>query len=168
MTQVVDAFVGLGSNLDGPEQQVRHALTALDGLPGTALYRASGLYRSRPMGPADQPDYINAVAWLHTALAPDELLDEMQALEVASGRRRQGERWGPRPLDLDLLAWADESCRSERLVLPHPGIAERAFVLLPWAEIAPEFAPPGLTPVGALALRVESDGIWPLAGAAPA
>lgn len=165
MTQVVDAFVGLGSNLDGPEQQVRRALAALDGLPGTALHRASGLYASRPMGPADQPDYVNAVAWLRTVLAPDELLDELQALEAACGRQRDGMRWGPRPLDLDLLTWADRSCRSERLVLPHPGITERAFVLVPWAGIAPEFSPPGLAPVGELARRVDADGIWPLAGA---
>lgn len=162
MTQVVDAFVGLGSNLDGPQQQVSHALAALGRLPGSDLLRASRLHGSRPLGPADQPDYVNAVAWLRTTLAPHDLLAELQALEAAAGRRREGERWGPRPLDLDLLCWGEARLQDERLTLPHPGIAERAFVVRPWAEIAPAFTPPGLEPIGALAERVGADGTWPL------
>lgn len=142
------ACIGLGSNLDDPVRQVDSALSELADLPLTRLLRHSSLYRSAPMGPADQPDYVNAAALLETALEPLELLDALQAIEAAHGRRRML-RWGPRTLDLDLLAYGDLSLAHPRLVLPHPGIGERAFVLVPMAEIVPDMMIPG---VGALAV----------------
>jgi len=158
------AFVGIGSNLDQPGAQVQAAIKALDGLTGTRCVTASRRYHNPPMGPADQPDYVNAVAGLETRLAPHALLAELQALEAAAGRERTGERWGPRPLDLDLLSYDDRRLNGAILTLPHPGIAERAFVLVPWAEIAPETRIPGLGRVrdcaaalNAAELRVEED-----------
>jgi len=138
-----DAFIGLGSNVGDPLAQVRAALGALDRLPESRLHAASPLYRSRPMGPQDQPDFINAVAWLTTALAPHALLDELQQVETAAGRQRSGQRWGPRPLDLDLLLYGDARFADERLTVPHPGVVERPFVLRPLADIAGERVIPG-------------------------
>lgn len=132
------AYVALGSNLDDPAAQVMSALGELDTLPRTRCTKRSSLYRSVPMGPADQPDYINAVAELHTDLAPEELLDHLQAIERHHGRVRGAERWGPRTLDLDLLLYGERVLRTERLTIPHPGLHERAFVLYPLYEIAPE------------------------------
>lgn len=142
MTQT-DAFIGLGSNVGEPVAQVRAALGALDRLPDSRLHAASALYQSHPMGPQDQPDFINAVAWLTTALAPHALLDELQQLEGAAGRQRDGQRWGPRPLDLDLLLYGDARIADERLTVPHPGVAERPFVLRPLADIAGDRVIPG-------------------------
>lgn len=142
MTQT-DAFIGLGSNVGEPVAQVRAALGALDRLPDSRLQVASPLYQSQPMGPQDQPDFINAVAWLTTALAPHALLDELQQIETAAGRQRNGQRWGPRPLDLDLLLYGDARIANERLTVPHPGVAERPFVLRPLADIAGDRAIPG-------------------------
>ncbi|MCU7853056.1 MAG: 2-amino-4-hydroxy-6-hydroxymethyldihydropteridine diphosphokinase [Candidatus Thiodiazotropha sp. (ex Monitilora ramsayi)] len=133
----VTAYVGLGSNLEQPQSQVLKALTELAHLPNTSLTTKSSLYRTSPVGPSDQPDFINAVASLLTALSPEELLDELQSLEQRHGRTRQGMRWGPRTLDLDLLLFSDMTIDTARLQVPHPRIAERAFVLYPLAEIAP-------------------------------
>lgn len=162
MTSVVDAFVGLGSNLDDPRERVLEAVSALAGLPGVTLYARSGLYGSRPMGPADQPDYVNAVAWLRTDVHPHALLDLLQMLETDAGRSRTGQRWGPRRLDLDLLVYGDERLGDGRLTLPHPGIGERAFVLLPLAEIAPDLDIPGLGSARVLADRIDRADIWAL------
>ncbi len=145
-----DGFVGLGSNLDGPEERVRRALNELDALPRTRLQRASRLYRSPPMGPRDQPDYVNAVAWLETELSPLELLDCLQELERRQGRRRT-RHWGERTLDLDLLSVDHVTMATDRLQLPHPGLADRSFVLQPWCEIAPDYEVPGLGAVNDLA-----------------
>ncbi len=139
----VVAYIGLGSNLADPPQQLRQALAALNQLPTSRLLCHSSLYRSAPMGPADQPDYVNAVAALETALAPLQLLDELQAIEARQGRVR-AERWGPRTLDLDLLLYSDTLIDHPRLQVPHPGIPAREFVLYPLAEIAPELQLPGL------------------------
>ena len=146
----VVAFIGLGSNLADPRQQVNSALQELSGLAATRLHSCSALYRSAPMGPQDQPDYINAVARLDTRLAPDALLDALQAIEMRHGRERSGERWGPRTLDLDILLYGDQCIDSPRLRVPHPGIADRNFVLYPLAEIAPDLEIPGLGPLPAL------------------
>lgn len=143
MNPPVDAWIGLGSNLDGPVIRVRQALADLDSLARTRVTARSSLYRSAPMGPAGQPDYVNAVARLSTRLDPHELLDELQRLERAAGRVRDGERWGPRTLDLDLLLHADRTIDDDRLRLPHPGIAERPFVLVPLAELAAGLEIPG-------------------------
>jgi 2-amino-4-hydroxy-6-hydroxymethyldihydropteridine diphosphokinase len=133
----VAAFIGLGSNLEDPRQQVETALCELAALPTTHLRRRSSLYRTPPLGPPDQPDYINAVAELTTQLAPLELLDELQRLEVTHHRVRE-RHWGPRTLDLDLLLYSDLTLRDPRLTLPHPRLVERLFVIVPLYEIAPD------------------------------
>jgi len=130
------AYIGLGSNLQNPFEQLNNALTALSELPQTELVCASSFYRSTPVGPADQPDYLNAVAALDTALKPLELLDALQAIEQAQGRVR-GERWGARTLDLDILLFGRQIINSTRLFVPHPCMQQRAFVLYPLTEIAP-------------------------------
>ncbi|MCK5639384.1 MAG: 2-amino-4-hydroxy-6-hydroxymethyldihydropteridine diphosphokinase [Gammaproteobacteria bacterium] len=137
MENPVCAYVGLGSNLQSPQQQLEQALDALARIPGTRLLQASSLYRSAPMGPQDQPDYLNAVAALETTLTPHELLDQLQSIETAQGRVRGATRWGARTLDLDLLLYGNETINNERLVVPHPGMKERSFVLYPLYEIAP-------------------------------
>jgi 2-amino-4-hydroxy-6-hydroxymethyldihydropteridine diphosphokinase len=144
------AYIGLGSNLDDPVLHVKRACNELEQLPESHLLVCSSLYRSPPMGPADQPDYINAVAAIETTLAPHQLLAELQAIEQRHGRMRE-RRWGPRTLDLDLLIYADVTLSDETLTLPHPGLAERDFVLYPLQEIAPSLVVPGL---GALDLLV--------------
>jgi 2-amino-4-hydroxy-6-hydroxymethyldihydropteridine diphosphokinase len=139
----VTAYVGLGANLDSPASQVRRALDELAALPHTRLVARSPLYRSPPLGPPDQPDYINAVAGLETALAPLALLAELHRIEAAHGRRRDGTRWGPRSLDLDILIYDGLVLATPELTLPHPGLHERAFVLYPLHDIAPALHIPG-------------------------
>lgn len=159
-TPPVRVFVGLGSNLDGPEFQVRSALQALGRLPETRLQRASALYRNPPMGPPDQPDYVNAVACLTSGLAPLDFLAGLQAIERRHGRSRgEGERWGPRRLDLDLLLWGRQQLALEGLTVPHPGLPERAFVLYPLAEIEPGLHIPGLGAVEGLLARVDGSAL---------
>ncbi len=141
---MIQAYVGLGSNLNDPVQQVQVALAALSDLPETRCVRHSSLYRSAPLGQADQPDYINAVAMLDTRLSARQLLTELQAMERIHGRVRGAERWGPRTLDLDILLYGDMQLESEELTVPHPRLAERSFVLYPLCEIAPDLEIPGL------------------------
>jgi 2-amino-4-hydroxy-6-hydroxymethyldihydropteridine diphosphokinase len=150
MTPLVDVYVGLGSNLEDPVAQVRLALEALGTLPLTERVAASRLYASRPLGPQDQPDFINAVAHLCTRLSPLALLDQLQALEQRHGRVRR-RHWGPRTLDLDLLLYGDERLELPRLRVPHPEMAVRSFVLLPLAELSPQLQLPDGRPVAALA-----------------
>lgn len=156
---VVQAWIGLGSNLEQPEQQVRSALDELTGIPDTRLIAASSLYRSAPMGPEDQPSYINAVACLETGLTATALLDALQAIETAHGRIRNGERWGPRTLDLDILLYANEQIANRRLTVPHPGIAERSFVVYPLAEIARDLEIPGLGSLRELLAHCSAEGL---------
>lgn len=132
------AYLGLGSNLAAPSQQLISALRELHRHRQISVQGCSHLYRSAPMGPQDQPDYVNAVCQLTTSLSPLELLDELQAIEAEHGRERLGEKWGPRTLDLDLLMFNDVRMQSERLTLPHYGMAQREFVLVPLFEIAPD------------------------------
>lgn len=147
----VTAYIGLGSNLCDPWAQVTSALEALAALPGCRLAAVSALYRTAPVGPIDQPDYVNAVAALDTALEPSALLAELQALERRHGRARDGRRWGPRTLDLDILLYADLRLDIPGLTIPHPEMANRAFVLVPLAEIAaPGLAIPGRGDLAAL------------------
>ena len=138
------AWVGLGSNLDHPARQVETALDLLGELPGTRLEARSGLYRSAPFGGVEQADFINAAASLSTTLSARDLLAALKALEQKRGREPGGVRWGPRILDLDLLVYDDEIIDEPGLSVPHPGIAERNFVLLPLVEIAPDLEIPGL------------------------
>lgn len=155
----VTVYIGIGANLDGPVQQVSRALNELAALPRTRLVKKSSLYRTPPMGPPDQPDYINAVAELDTWLTPLALLDELQRIEQLHRRVRGAQRWGPRTLDLDLLLYGAQKIEQPRLRVPHPGLAERAFVLLPLVEIAPALAVPGLGALADLKASISSDGI---------
>jgi len=136
------AYVGVGSNLDGPRRQVARALGELDGLPGTRVVKRSSLYRSAPVGYAAQPEFVNAVAVLDTTLDPEALLGELQAIEARHGRSRSFPN-APRSLDLDLLLYGEAEQRTSRLTLPHPRMHERAFVLKPLLELEPEIAIPG-------------------------
>lgn len=156
------AYVALGSNLADPAAQVAAALGRLPGIPGTRLIARSRLWASRPLGPQDQPDFVNAVAGLLTQLDARELLGELQALERAMGRTGPVVRWGPRSIDLDLLAMGSDELSEPAICLPHPGVHERDFVLYPLAELAPELWIPGRGRVEALARRVANRGIVPL------
>jgi 2-amino-4-hydroxy-6-hydroxymethyldihydropteridine diphosphokinase len=159
---VVVCFIGLGSNLGQPVQQVQQAFAELAVVPGCDLQACSSLYRSAPVGPAGQPDYINAVAELHTDLSAHALLDALQAIERAHQRERT-QRWGPRTLDLDILLYGDMQIDNERLRVPHPEIARRAFVLYPLAEIAPHLVIPGLGAVSELLEAVTGQQVERLA-----
>lgn len=145
MTALVTAYVGLGGNLGDVAQTVRRALAALDAIPGTRVIDRSRLYRTPAWGPIEQPDFINAVAIVDTALGPHGLLAELLRIERAFGRDREREsaRWGPRTLDLDLLLHGDAVVDDEGLHLPHPRMHERAFVLVPLLDVAPALEIPG-------------------------
>lgn len=138
------AYVGLGSNLQGPARQLENTFDLLNAIPKTRLIRRSSLYRSAPFGGIEQPDFVNAVAALLTQLSAMELLEELQRIESLRGRERGDPRWGPRVLDLDLLVYSDQKIAEPSLIVPHPGIGVRNFVLLPLAEIAAELTVPGL------------------------
>jgi 2-amino-4-hydroxy-6-hydroxymethyldihydropteridine diphosphokinase len=136
---IARAFIGLGGNLGNVRQTLGAAIDRLAGHPGVALVGRSRLYRTPPWGPVAQPDFLNAVIAVDTTLDPHALLDVLLDTERAFGRVRDGERWGPRTLDLDLLVHGDAVIHDERLDLPHPRIAERAFVLLPLADLDPGY-----------------------------
>jgi 2-amino-4-hydroxy-6-hydroxymethyldihydropteridine diphosphokinase len=144
--RVVQAFIGIGSNLAGPEGQVLGAISALASLAQTSLIRTSSTYRTAPIGP-EQPDYVNAVAEISTALEPHALLDALLSIERARGRVRTAQRWEARIIDLDLLLYGQLHIDDDRLTIPHPGIPARRFVLVPLAEIAPEVTIPGLADI---------------------
>lgn len=155
----IPAYVGLGSNLDDPEHQVLLGLDRLRELPGSLLVSRSSLYASAPMGPVAQPDFVNAVVGLLTRLSPLEMLVELKSLETGLGREPARERWGPRRIDFDLLVHGTSRLCEDGLELPHPGIAERAFVLVPLAEIAPELEVPGLGRVRALLENLDASDV---------
>jgi len=141
MTKTI-VYIGLGSNLSTPEAQLqsaRHAITKLDDCQEISF---SSLYRSPPMGPQDQPDYVNAVMGINTSLAPIKLLRCLQKIELEQGRVRKDERWGARTLDLDILLYGSEVINVTDLVVPHYGMTERAFVLYPLQEIAADITIP--------------------------
>jgi len=151
------AYIGIGSNLNDPVAQVQRALTALATLAHCSLESASSLYTNPPMGPQDQPDYVNAVAALDTGLTAQQLLQALLGVEQQFGRERdKAEHWGPRVIDLDLLVFGDEQIDEPNLKVPHSGIPERNFVLLPLAEIAPELNIPGQGVVADLARGFDS------------
>jgi 2-amino-4-hydroxy-6-hydroxymethyldihydropteridine diphosphokinase len=153
------AYVGVGSNLDDPAAQVQRALDALAGLPSSRLIARSPLYRTPPFGSVPQPAFVNAAAGLLTQLSPEELLAELRRLERELGREPPRERWGPRVIDLDLLVVGEEKRSTGTLTLPHPGMAERDFVLYPLADIAPDLEVPGLGRVRLLRERVADRGV---------
>jgi 2-amino-4-hydroxy-6-hydroxymethyldihydropteridine diphosphokinase len=152
------AYVGVGSNLNQPRERVVEAFERLARLPDTRVELLSRIYLTRPMGPQDQPNFINAAAGLTTRLSARELLDALLDIERAMGRDRK-ERWGPRILDLDLLWMIGATIQEPGLTLPHPGVSERNFVLYPLFDIAPTLMIPGHGRVVHLKSRVDSDGI---------
>jgi 2-amino-4-hydroxy-6-hydroxymethyldihydropteridine diphosphokinase len=156
------AYIGLGSNLADPRAQVEHAMQALAGMPRTALLRRSRLYRSEPWGQANQPEFTNAVVALETNLSPRELLDALLAIERGAGRVRDGTRWGPRVLDLDIVAYGDQVINAPGLHVPHPHLHERAFVLLPLFEIAPDLIVPGRGHIAELVAQIDRSTCQPL------
>lgn len=152
------AFVALGANLEGPAQQVKQAIEELGRLPESRILRHSSLYRTAPVGLLEQPDFVNAVAQLETSLEPGPLLDALLALEARHGRLRSSPN-APRTLDLDLLLYGDRRQQDARLTLPHPRMHERAFVLVPLAEIAPGATVPGRGRVSDLLDRLDRRGV---------
>ena len=155
----IPAYVALGSNLDDPRAQVERAFDELGHLPDCRLVVRSSLYRSRPFGPVAQPDFVNAVAGMLTRLEPARMLAGLKSLEQRLGRERPVVRWGPRRIDLDLLVHGESRIDEPGLTVPHPGLAERAFVLAPLAEIAPDLAVPGCGRVSTLLERVPASGL---------
>ena len=138
------AYVGLGSNLQMPARQIEDALGLLAELPNSRLVSSSSLYRSAPLGGIEQPDFVNAVAAMLSTLNAADFLAHLQDIEQRQGRERAGTRWGPRVLDLDLLVYGNAVIDDPGITVPHPGIAERNFVLLPLGELAPDLYVPGL------------------------
>jgi 2-amino-4-hydroxy-6-hydroxymethyldihydropteridine diphosphokinase len=152
------AYVAIGSNLNQPQARVHEAFAHLATLPATRLLLRSRLFRTRPMGPQDQPHYVNAAAGLLTQLSARKLLDDLLLIEQSMGRSRE-ERWGPRVIDLDLIWMPGEAIDEPGLTLPHPGVSTRNFVLYPLADIAPSLAIPGHGKVSDLLRGVGDDGI---------
>lgn len=153
------AYVALGSNLESPQTQVKRAFALLEKISSTLLVGRSALYRSQPMGPQDQPEFVNAVAGLLTQLDALQLLAELQGIEREMGRKAPAYRWGPRIIDLDLLAYGASRYESNELRIPHPGIRERNFVLFPLRDVAPELEIPGVGRVSDLAARIGAAGL---------
>lgn len=155
----VRCYIGLGANLQQPVQQLQAAVDALALLPQSQLVAVSSFYGSRPMGPQDQPDYVNAVAALDTTLDAEVLLNKLQQIEQQQGRQRKAERWGPRTLDLDILLYGNASLATATLTVPHYGMKQREFVLYPLHEIAPDLILPDGTVLAALLLQVPINGL---------
>jgi 2-amino-4-hydroxy-6-hydroxymethyldihydropteridine diphosphokinase len=141
---------------------VRRAIETLASIPETRFVRASRLFRTAPWGRADQPAFVNAAAELATALAPRALLDALLAIEREHGRHRDGTRWGPRTLDLDVLLYGDTVVEEPGLAIPHPHLAERAFVLLPLADLDPALQVPGRGRISELLRQVDANDVVPL------
>ncbi len=139
----IRAYIGIGSNLDNPVAQVLEAVEEMEMIPDTILVARSSLYRGRPMGPEEQPDYVNAVVSLDTLLSADELHRALVSIEDLQGRSRDGEKWGPRIIDLDLLLYGNNTIETATLTVPHPGMHERDFVIVPLEEIAGNVKIPG-------------------------
>ena len=153
------AYVALGSNLDDPLRQIEAAFERLAAVEGCRLVARSRLYRTAPLGPQNQPEFVNAAAGLLTVLGPRELLRALQLIEVERGRAQPVVRWGPRRIDLDLLLLDDVRMTEPDLAIPHPGLTRRNFVLYPLRDIAPELLVPGEGRVAMLAARAGSEGL---------
>ncbi|MEY8198743.1 MAG: 2-amino-4-hydroxy-6-hydroxymethyldihydropteridine diphosphokinase [Colwellia sp.] len=159
MQKKITAYIGLGSNLSDPKGQVINAAKEIGNIPASNVIALSALYLSKPMGPQDQDDYINAVIAIETSLPALELLDALQAIENSAGRVRKDNRWGARILDCDILLYGNQSIENDRLTVPHYGMKVREFVLLPLAEIAPSLHLPDGSSIGLLARKISSNGI---------
>lgn len=162
MTSWQPAYVGIGSNLGDSVALVRRAFESLAAVTRTRVVAQSRLFRTAPFGNTDQPHFVNAVAGLLTQLDPRALLGSLRAIEIELGREPVRVRWGPRTIDLDLLAQGRESRNGADLILPHPGIAARAFVLVPLADVAPDLDIPGAGRVSAMLGRVDTTVTEPL------
>lgn len=155
------AYIALGSNQASPLEQVTSALEALTALPESQVIAISSFYRTPPLGPADQPDYLNAAVAIETALKPEVLLSYTQKIEREHGRVRKAERWGPRTLDLDIMLFGDVIIRTPDLIIPHYDMANRAFMLIPLLDISPACTFPDGQPVIEVLARLSQDGITP-------
>jgi 2-amino-4-hydroxy-6-hydroxymethyldihydropteridine diphosphokinase len=146
-----------------PPAQLREAVAAIDNLPGTHVLRESPLYGSRPWGRTNQPDFANMVIEISTQLKPHDLLRHAKIIEVEMGRK-PGERWGPRPIDIDILLLDSERVSTSNLEIPHPRMWERAFVLFPLADLEPGLPTPEGLPLRKLLKKPEiaQQGVWPL------
>lgn len=158
----MESYIGLGSNLDNPQLQLTTALAGLDDIPDTTLVKYSSFYRTKPVGPGNQPDFINAVALLNSGLTARQLLGRLQSIENRHGRIRDGRRWGPRTLDLDMLMYGNEIINEPELMVPHPEIRHRNFVLIPLLELAPDIRIPDLGRADDLLAEVGRAGITKL------
>lgn len=156
------AYIGLGSNLDDPQAQIERALDAIANSPDIALKKRSRLFRTAPWGLSSQPDFVNAAVMVETSLSSQDILKRLLDIERDFGRVRDGSRWGPRVLDLDLLMVGVQTLDEPGLHLPHPHLHERAFVLLPLADIAPDLVVPGHGDVRSLLAKVDKRGCEPI------
>lgn len=149
---MTNVFIGLGSNLADPAAQLASAVAELAALPHTTLVAQSPFYSSKPVGPQDQPNFVNGAAWLNTGLAPHDLLDHLQTIEQAHGRQRL-QHWGPRTLDLDILLFGQQTLHDDRLTVPHAQLSQRDFALQPLLDLNPELALPTGTKLALLRRR---------------
>lgn len=159
---MIKVYIGLGSNLDDPQAQLKKATVALGTIPSSSVVKTSSFYKSKPVGPQDQPDYINAVVELATGLSAPVLLDYLQGIENEHDRQRE-QRWGARTLDLDILLFGEEVIHDDRLVVPHVEMHKRGFVLFPLEEIAPDCVIPDIGSVHSLLQQVNTDDMVKLA-----
>lgn len=156
MTRV---YIAIGSNLASPLEQVNAALAALAQIPESRIVAVSPFYRTPPLGPQDQPDYLNAAVALETTLAPEALLDHTQRIELQQGRERKAHRWGPRTLDLDIMLYGDRQIATPRLTVPHYDMKNRAFMLLPLAQIGPDLRFPDGDTLSDILAKLDRSGI---------
>jgi 2-amino-4-hydroxy-6-hydroxymethyldihydropteridine diphosphokinase len=156
------AYIAIGSNLASPLEQVNAAVQALGEIPQSRLVKVSAFYRTPPLGPQDQPDYLNAAVVLETSLDAETLLDNTQRIELKQGRQRKAERWGPRTLDLDIMLFGDEVINTDRLTVPHYDMKNRGFMLWPLWEVAPELTFPNGESLQAILqqLNAEKPAFW--------
>ena len=150
-------YIAIGSNLASPLEQVNAAIQAIGEIPDSRIMAVSSFYRTPPLGPQDQPDYLNAAVALDTALAPEELLNHTQRIELQQGRVRKAERWGPRTLDLDIMLFGHETINTERLTVPHYDMKNRGFMLWPLFEVAPDLTFPDGASLQAVLQNLNAD-----------
>lgn len=153
------AYIGLGSNLGDSAEQLTSALHEMDAHAANRVLRTSSFYSSSPMGPKNQPNFVNAVCLIETKLSPNDLLTHLQGIENAHGRERQGDRWGPRTLDLDILLYGNITLSTKNLVIPHYGMVDREFVLVPLFEIAPNMVMPDGKPLSTWVANCSLEGL---------
>lgn len=161
MDYPVQAYIGLGSNLENPREQVSRALQEIDAIEGVKLIKASRWYQSKAVGPGNQPDFINGAAMIETSLDAHALLDQLQGIEQAHERVREI-HWGPRTLDLDILLFDNQTINTERLTIPHAYITQRNFVLYPLADITCNLALPSGEGLESLLANCSNDGLFPI------